>query len=282
MRVVHALKRQLEGSRVTQSLLEAAKEIRNPAVLRKNVGMFHTGRCGSTVLGNMLNQHSAIFWAGEIFERMTNRHREVVPGREAFDTVINKSRRRGRDSGKRIYGFELKYLRQQHLRDEYLNMTLADAIAAMERLRFSRFIVLHRENYLRQAISAEVGRQNKSWHAKANPQKATRVTLDVHAFWTGMRREPLLDWFHCLDENYHRLKDLLADREVLLLSYERDILKDPAQAYGKTCAFLGVAAESPQIDLVRTNPFSYDTMVDNMSQVVAVLRGTQYEWMLDE
>jgi hypothetical protein len=29
----------------------------------------HTGRCGSTVLTDMLQQHAEIFWASEIFER---------------------------------------------------------------------------------------------------------------------------------------------------------------------------------------------------------------------
>lgn len=34
------------------------------------VAMFHMGRCGSTVLGEMLGAQGEVFWAGEIFEDM--------------------------------------------------------------------------------------------------------------------------------------------------------------------------------------------------------------------
>ena len=33
------------------------------------VAMFHIGRCGSTVLANMLSDHSEFHWGAEIFEK---------------------------------------------------------------------------------------------------------------------------------------------------------------------------------------------------------------------
>ena len=34
----------------------------------KNIAMFHAGRSGSTVLGDLLNQNPQIFWDSEIFQ----------------------------------------------------------------------------------------------------------------------------------------------------------------------------------------------------------------------
>jgi LPS sulfotransferase NodH len=281
MTLVHTIKRQLRGSSAFQSVRAAVEELRHPLALSKNVVMFHTGRCGSTVLGRMLNKHPDIYWAGEIFVAMPKRHRDVEPGPGALKTIIAKSRRDGRATGKTFYGFELKYLPQQHLRDKFINMPLEDCLVLLRRLRFSRFIVLHRENYLRKAISAEVGRHTGHWHARSKPGQATRVTLDLQSFGPAKQRAPLLELFRGLDENHEKVTRLLANDQVLHLSYERDIMQDPRNAYRKTCEFLGVVPGSPQIDLARTNPFSYDAMVANMPAVSALLQNTEYAWMLD-
>lgn len=282
MTIVHDLTRQMRSSAAVQALRAAVNGIRYPLALRHNVAMFHTGRCGSTVLGNLLNTHPEIYWAGELFVAMPKRHKDVPPGPRALKTIIARSRRKGRATGKTFYGFELKYLPQQHLRDKFINLSLEDCVAHLRQLGFSRFIVLHRENYLRQAISVEVGRRQGHWHARAKPDRATRVTLDLDAFQSAARRAPLLDVFRCFDEHHQKLKQLLAHDQVLHLSYERDILNDPRQAYRKTCEFLGVVPGSPQVDLARTNPFTYDAMVANMPAVRALLRNTEYAWMLDE
>lgn len=266
---------------MTRPLVDAAEGRRYPQALTEQVVMLHTGRCGSTVLADMLNQHPDIFWAGEIFARMTERHPEVEPGPGALDAVIEKSRRQGRQSGKRIYGFELKYQPHQHLRPEYLDLTVEESVSRLRRLAFSKFIVLHRENYLRQAISVQIGRQQRQWHAKATPSKPTPIELNLEAFRPPPRQMSLLEEFRALEGNYEKLKQLLASDQVLYLSYERDIMDDPRHAYAQCCDFLGVPQDSPQITRARTNPFPYDAMVLNMPAVSALLRNTKYAWMLD-
>jgi LPS sulfotransferase NodH len=212
---------------------------------------------------------------------MTERHPDVRPGPGALKTIIHKSRRAGRRTGKRFYGFELKYLPQQHLRREFLNLRLEECVSLLRRLRFSRFIVLHRENYLRQAISVQVGREQRRWHARTAPEKPTRIVVNLESFRPGPPRISLLDEFRSLEENHDKLKHLLGHDEVLYLSYERDILADPTQAYFKCCGFLGVAPASPQIALARTNPFPYEEIVLNMPAVRTLLCSTKYAWMLD-
>lgn len=39
-------------------------------IRERNVVMFHCGRCGSSVVGGLLNQHTKVRWAGEIFENV--------------------------------------------------------------------------------------------------------------------------------------------------------------------------------------------------------------------
>ena len=281
MTLAHGLTRQLRDTSAYQAFRAAVAGLRHPLALRHNVVMFHTGRCGSTVLGNLLNKHSDIHWAGELFVAMPKRYKNLEPGPSALKTVIGRSRQKGRGTGKPFYGFELKYLPQQHLRERFINLSLDDCVAHLRRLRFTRFIVLRRENYLRQAISVEVGRHKGHWHARAKPDRATRVTLDLESFRSASKRAPLLDHFRSLDENHRKLTQLLSSDQVLHLSYEKDILEDPRRAYRKTCEFLGVVPGSPQVDLARTNPFTYDAMVANMPAVRDLLGNTEYAWMLD-
>lgn len=279
--MVQTIKQHLNKSAVTRSLVDVVGTLRHPFALSERVVMLHTGRCGSTVLADMLHQHGDIYWAGEVFARMTERHRDIAPGPEALAAVIRKSRRAGRYTGKTFFGFELKYLPQQHIRQDYLALTLEDCLARLRRLRFTRFIVLRRENYLRQAISVQIGRQQRRWHAKSTPEKPTRVVLNLDEYRPAPRRMTLLDEFQSLDGNHARLQQLLSPDEALYLSYEGDILNDPTQAYRKCCKFLGVTPASPKIALARTNPFPYEQMVANMPAISALLRNTNYAWMLD-
>jgi LPS sulfotransferase NodH len=274
--------RQLKASPVARPLVNAVKEFRTALPVRTSALMFHTGRCGSTVLAKMLNQHSDIYWAGEIFERMPERYSEIASRPDAVELIIDERRRECRRRGKRTFGFELKYLPGQHFGDGFITMSLEDYVAFVRKLGFSKFIVLHRHNYLRRALSSEVLRQNRSGHAKASPRKATRITLDLQALpLTSTYRSSLVESFRFIDEHYSRLVKLLAGAEVLHLSYEDDVLQDPTAAYRKVCSFLDVDAEAPEIPLARTNPFPCEDIVENIDELRAALRNTRYEWMLD-
>lgn len=248
----------------------------NKVYRKQNIAMFHTGRCGSTVLGNMLNQHPMIYWGGEIFERYMENEQKKVPG---FIECIDHARNL---KVSRIYGFETKYLPQQHLSLPCINMTLEDYVGYLRHLGFTKFIVLHRENYLRRAISAEVGRKTKIMHSNNEVKSATKVIIDITAFQTGVRKESLLELFHCMNENYKKLCDILMPNEAIFLSFEKDILEDPRKAYVKICRFLDIKDTYPKIKNKRTNPFSYEELIENFDDVKAAIQNTQYSWMLDD
>ena len=191
-------------------------------VRKEHIAMFHTGRCGSTILGHMLNDHSKVFWAHEIFEKFMQAE-EKERKRRIVEHIINQSRQ---SEIWTIYGFETKYLPQQHLSHKCINMDLEDYITLLRKLNFSKFIVLHRNNYLRRAISAQVGRHSKLWHSKQEVTSPIKINLDINSFVTGIRREPILELFSCMDKSFDRLKELLLYDDTLYLNYEDDILED--------------------------------------------------------
>jgi len=163
-----------------------------------------------------------------------------------------------------------------------INMNLEAYLVLLGRLDFSKFIVLHRKNYLRRIISEMVGRKVKRWHYHKTMTVPTKVNIDIESVGTGNSCGPLLESFRCLDENYNLLQKVLSGDEVLYLFYEDDILKDPTKAYRQVCDFLGITCETPEVPLKKTNPFSYEEIVTNFDEISSCLEGTEYAWMLDD
>lgn len=240
--------------------------------------MFHTGRCGSTVLSKMLDLHSQIQWGGEIFEPYMRKDH----GEFGLEFVKSKLITSCNLKVSKIYGFETKYLPQQHLHYSCINTTIENYIEVLNDSNFSDFIVLHRKNYLRRTISVQVGRQNKVWHTARKAGLPFQIELDTSCVDVGAEQMGMLNLFECIDQNFEILTGLLSQSRTLLLSYEDDILPDPNKAYTKVCDFLNIPVEPLEVPLSRTNPFSYEEMVSNFEEVVVYLKNSKYEWMLDQ
>jgi len=262
--------------------LRGLNRIVNTVHRKQHVALFHTGRCGSTALGKLLGSHSRIFWAGEIFEKFMRKENERAPG-DRGARFVDEIVRRSRDARiSSIYGFETKFLPQQHLSAHCIDLALDEYVRRLDTLGFERFIVLHRKNYLRRAVSAQVSRETGTWHSTRGAEKATKVMLDLNAFRTGTTTGPILDLFASMDRSLNRINELLADRRVVSLTYEDDILPDPRIGYRKVCELLGIRDENPAVELRRTNPFRFEETVENLGCVRALLANTKYEWMLTE
>ena len=257
----------------------AVIKLLNNQLRQQHVAMFHSGRCGSSVIGMMLNAHSDIYWGGEVFNRYMNTDKKK--GLES-DKFVEQTLEWSRSATvSKVYGFETKYLSSLHLSRRCIDMELLDYLHCFSDLQFTKFIVLHRENYLRRTISGEVGRKTKFWHTTQDSVQPTKVKVDISSIKTGENYIPLLDSFRHVDENFTRLKKDLADYNALFLTYEDDILIDPIIAYNKICDFLDLPGEEPEVPLGRTNPFRYEEMVENFDEIVEILRDTKYEWMLN-
>jgi LPS sulfotransferase NodH len=242
-----------------------------------NIAAFHTGRVGSTVVGDLLGQHSEVVWRGEMFEEVARRHGyRPGPGRSAF-AMLRTAMRRTREA---YFGFETKSLADQHLR--WMGLSMPEYIARLKRHRFGRFIVFVRRNYLRQAVSQEVGNQTLAWHTRVDLERPTSVRLDPRRVSFGDRALPLLERFEALDEHYRRLFELLPPRDTLRLTFEEHIERDPRIAYETICDWLGLVPEPVTIRYHRTNPFPLRAIVTNHDEVCETLRGTRYAWMLGD
>ena len=257
------------------------------------VAMFHMGRSGSTVLGQMLSAQGEIFWAGEIFEDMQNRYSELMRKPDVINNILSRSlkepgslraliRRDDYPKSYRVYGLETKYLRQQHLSGNALNTSLTDYVALLERNAFTRFIVLRRRNHLRMLVSRAVGRTTGTWHSRATSTAPERVVLPIlDWFWNGWKGT-LVELLRDLDAQHAELVRLLDGRSVLHLGYEEHIGADPTVAYRAVCNFLDLPATPVPVRLKKTNPFPLSESVQNWDEVVDVLSGTEYAWMLTD
>lgn len=244
--------------------------------------MLHTGRSGSTVVGNLLQQHSRIYWDGEIYEKMfvwirakqgvliRDQNRLLRPD----DAWPYLDRRRKR-AGAKLYGFEC---RDYHLL--WLKVSLVDYLRAAESRGFTRVILLERRNLLRKIISNVVAETRDQHHVRAGAQverPSLRLNLDQVPLDHGHVeiRSALTQTKRWLEE----AAAAAAEFEHLHLCYEDSIQNDPLVAYRQACDFLGVAPEVPRIALGRTTAFPLSQIIENFDELRERLRGTEFEWM---
>ena len=243
------------------------------------VAMLHHGRCGSSVLCDLLRQHPDIFWDGEVFTRM---FRKQVPGARFIRDPMLLLRLRMALAGKRYYGFETKCHPAYDLSPPVLNTSIPSYIASLKQMGYSDFIILKRQNYLRQHISEEVSRQKgRIWHQPVGATASLhQITVDVNCVRLGGYRIALLDSFAERNRGYADLAPLLTSDRTLWLTYEDHILHDPVKGYRQACEFLEVTPREVTIERSRMNPFPVKDMIQNFAEVEAHLRDTDYEWML--
>jgi hypothetical protein len=278
-RLQDAADRLSRAGEIVRNQLDA---LQRPTPAEGHVLMLHTGRSGSTVVGNLLQQHSRIYWDGEVYEKMfvwfrakqgvlvRDQARFLGPG----DAWPYLDRRRKR-AGAKLYGYEC---RDYHL--HWLKTSLTDYLRAAKSRGFTRVIVLERRNLLLKIISNMVAETRNQHHVRAGVQvekPSLRLDLDQVPLDHGRVeiRSALTQTKRWLEE----AEAAAAEFEHLHLCYEDSIQHDPLVAYRRACDFLGLAPESPTIALGKTTAFPLSQIVDNYDQLRERLRGTEFEWM---
>jgi hypothetical protein len=242
---------------------------------REGVFFFHHGRCGSTVLERLLNQHSRLRTFGEIFERPHRLGHLPAPP----SNMLRACRTAAIPAHAIV---EAKFFECQHL--TLFGWSIPDFVECVKNAGYRRYIFLNRENYLRKVVSAEVARKRgRKWHFRSGETvPTTTVSLDINAVTIQGKTEPILDLFAYMDAQCEKLRKTLQDDDVLELTYEEDIVKDPQAAYRKVCEWLGLTATPAQVQLERSGTRALSDTVENWKDVVAALAGTRYEWMLEK
>lgn len=245
--------------------------------------MFHIGRSGSSVLADMLAQHPDMRWDGEIYERQLQALEDAsgaleVGGSEPRVDPLQVLNRHLAGLPDVHYGFEAKFF---HL--QACGVDLETYVDGLRRLGIDKFIVLQRKNSLRKIISSLVARQTGVWHVPAaKPAPVVKVFVNTNLLEVDRQRKPLLEFLDSYKFDFERLAAILNGSSVLRLSYEDDIQAAPMLAYGKVMDYLGLPSGSPTIRLARTNPYPLDQLIENYSEVRAVLSATEYGWMLND
>lgn len=251
-----------------------------PGHKQTRVCCFHFGRCGSTLLGNMLNAHSQLNWKSEIFHSLHENSRsntKNADGIEILNSILEES------ATKKHLGIETKF---QHLDSNGLDMELEDFLSLLGQLNFTKFIVLSRRNYLRQAISVARGQMTKTWHVTSSGELPddSPFEFDLEQVSLGGTNRTLLDCFEFLNTTYDKAIGLFQSLglDVLKLEYESDLEQDASIGFRKTVSFLGIRNEAPRISLRKLEQRPVSEIVANFSDIKRALANTPYEWMCQE
>ncbi len=243
---------------------------------KANIFMIHIGRVGSTVLADLLNQHSKIHWDGEFYPKNKIKFLKFI-----YKNPLKILKIRMHQYVVEFYGFEIKSLKKQlYAKQQEINMPIEKFINNIEDLNFNHFILLERINYLKQFISFKFAKKTKIHHTKQETKKLNTIHINVESCLWFNEKKTLTQHFEYLDNFYEKTKKIIKNKKHLLLTYEDHILKNPTVAYRETCDFLKIENLNPQVNLKRTNPFPLKEVIENYTEVENYLKGTKYEWML--
>jgi hypothetical protein len=258
------------GLPAARSTAESPETIeRAPQHRARLVTTVHTGRCGSTVLGDLLGQHPDVGWAGELF----NPRHEIWQG-QASPLAVVEAHRQSR--GKVVYGLEIKTWDSRHT-----GLPLRDMLQALDEAYSLQRILLWRRNTLRTLVSFLVARKRDQWHQLTGARpRLVPVRIDLSQFVCRGIAASLLTHLERVEQEVVYVRGLFGQRPYLELTYEDDIEQQPLQGYAKAAAFLGLGEFTPVQRLSRMNPFRLEAMIENFAEVRSALEGTHFAWML--
>jgi rhamnosyltransferase subunit B len=273
--------------------LERGAVSRSTALTEQSIpprwNMIHAGRCGSTLLGLLLDNHPKIAWDGELFvghwgefekrarEKGENTSTRWNSSKYYPDDPIGYIQSCAEVFPSRQYGFSIKFF---HL--EFLNLTIEDYLQRVAEFGFVHTMVLERKNLLRVVVSALIAEAKGVYHLRQEQtgSQLRPIHLDVSHVEIDSQARPLLDFLETYDEQYRALATALDGRDKLWLVYEEDFEKDPLRAYRRCCEFLALEPYPVSIPTAKTTPFPLAEVLINFDEVAASLKGTRFEWML--
>jgi len=232
------------------------------------------------VLSTMLKQNNEINWEHEVFrpdlkEKYFEEYRTDDPAR-VLRNLMEKSKQKEPEG---IYfGFE-----SQLPQIAALGMSLDGYINLLRSLNFNFIIILKRQNHLRRIVSSIAGHLTSHWHRNIDRNlPVTRFEMDLDNLEHRGVRQSLLE--HLLREQryFQILEDISGGGNLLQMTYEDDIEKDPMKGYNRICEFIGVEPADVKIRFGRTNPHKLEEMIINFEELENYLKETPFNWMVHE
>lgn len=246
---------------------------------------WHQGRCGSSVLGSLLNQHSNIQAANEVFSRYMPRRRgdaSVPKMYQVLDDVILSA-------VKPVLNIEIKILSAQNF-SLYPASSYQDWFDAVWNAGFSRHLVLYRKNGLRRLVSHLIAQRSGIYVRGFCNHSVLKEPLMINltSIHEGSEVHDLVTWldlYSCTNINFvSALKCWCSKRGLqapFQLSFEEAIEPGPEIGYSEVCGWLNLAAEPFSLRLERLNPEPLPELIANWDAVTAMLSDTSHAWMLE-
>ena len=261
------IRRFLANNRTAAEAVARTTGLFTKAVRQANVAMFHPGRCGSTVVGMLLNQHPKVKWAGEIFAQIKSKY-----GKESWvwERPYEMIKLRTNIYVSKVFGIEIK---KKHFND--VKMTKKEIIKLFNKMEYDKFIVLERKNYLSRRVSSIVGDKIGTWNTDetVNPPKVYVPTKHGDG-------STIIDDFEDNDKFFEDINEILKEKDILNISYEEDIRDDPKKAFNKIIKYIGIKRVNVKVETKKINNRPISDRISNFEQVSDCLRGTKYEWMV--
>jgi len=245
----------------------------------ETVAIWHIGRSGSNVFGSLIEQHSQISWSNEIFNPYMPARLEKGQAVPSLFTVFNQHTE---SSIKQYQCFDVKFLSSQH--PSIYNSDAKHIYTELLSYGCHRHVLLLRLNTLHRMISHSYAAFKQSYHYKNNqfPPTAELFYMPLNNILVGINHLNLLDWLVCIENTYLDFSYLVLRTapNVLILTYEEDILPDPFLAYSKLTKWLNLDTEEVKLIFTRT-PFQVNrSFISNYDTLSAYLSNTRYQWML--
>ena len=248
------------------------------------VATWHEGRCGSSVLGALLNQHSQIQAANEIFSRYMPRRwgDKPVP---AMEMVLQQTVAEAR---KPVLNIEIKSLRAQN-RSLYADLPLEHWLEQLLAHGFRRQLILHRCNALRRMVSHLMAQRSGVYVQTAIAPLKERPPLRVNtaAIQEGAETHDLVQWLDIHEATHREMVEALqrfcpshALPAPLQLVYEESLEADPQVAYRQVCEWLELKPEPVTLLHRRLNPEPLPQLIANWDEICRLIEPTDHAWML--
>ena len=247
---------------------------------------WHQGRCGSSVLGSLLNQHSQIQTFNEVFSKHMPRRRGDQPIPRMAEVLEGSVLA----CVKPVLNLEIKYLSAQNFA-LYPTAHVDDWFTELSGYGLRRHLLIHRRNGLRRVVSHLMAQRTGVYVQQKNvlPSRdvSRQLTIDKASITEGFETHSLLGWLEVYDQAHHQMREGLTawcsqhqQPAPLELFYEEMIEPSPQLAYAQVCVALGLEQEPAVVKLQRINPEPLSQLIRNWSEIKALLAPTRFAWML--
>jgi len=244
------------------------------------VAMFHIGRCGSTVIADMLGRQPNFRSIGEIYTAYRGNRLDQQSATPGNYTAAKLAQASAAIKNRGTVLFEVKFL-------PTLDMTFFPGgmecfLETIGGMGVTKAIVLSRRNLLRRLVSTAISVKRKAYQKRAGETvNIPTVSLPLSGTYLGATGT-IVQIFDMIDREYDALRDVL-DRHgmaALALEYEADIQDNPGLAVTKTCHFLGLEPVDVSPEFQRINNKGLADILSNYAAVSEILNGTKFEGML--